>query len=157
MLDDHREFLWWMIIVHGWEPTFYNHYHVMMLLGTDFLELRQAICKRKPQNQLRGFQRNADSVEPPGLSPTELQWFVKLFHHAINVHQSVGPYHLPPPSRFFYSTFWPEPATCVSWAWGISDLSVFHWNREQGEQLVFFRCFLSLEKWLLDPCWLMML
>ena len=44
MLDDHREFLWWMIIVHGWEPTFYNHYHVMMLLGTDFLELRQAIA-----------------------------------------------------------------------------------------------------------------
>ena len=82
-MDDHRP---WMG-THFLQPLSCND-----AIGHRFPGTAPGNCKRKPQNQLRDFQRNADLVEPPGLSPTELQWFVKLFHHAINVHQSVGPY-----------------------------------------------------------------
>ena len=37
MFDDHREFHIIIIIIHDGNPTFYNHYHVM-LSGTHFLE-----------------------------------------------------------------------------------------------------------------------
>ena len=39
MFDDHREVhIIIVIIIHDGNPTFYNHYHVMMLSGTHFLE-----------------------------------------------------------------------------------------------------------------------
>ena len=38
--------------------------------------MRQAIASENLRNQLRDVQRHADSVEPTGLSPTELEWSV---------------------------------------------------------------------------------
>ena len=121
-----------------WEPHFLQPLSCDDAIGHPFPgTMRQAIASENLRNQLRDVQRHADSVEPTGLSPTELEWFVGCCFITLSIISSLisGLFPFTNPLDVFLFHGLAGKATCVCWPLGISDLSVFHWHREQGEQL----------------------